>query len=278
MRTHLATLIPVILLFTSCATLSRNGVGRIKRYTIESNRLPDDFDGYSIAFLSDTHYPSKFTRKRLGRIVRKLRETKPQLLLLGGDYVTSNEYLDELFDSISTVETRHGIYAVPGNHDFRHAEETANTMHSHGIRLLEDETTALKYGNSQIMLTGIGNPFKTDSLTQSPSASVADSTFTILLTHTPDYAEDVDAPADLVFAGHTHGGQISLFGIFTPVTNSRYGTRFIRGLNHTDHAVPVITTTGVGTSRKNIRFCVPSEIILVTLKKTTTQNPASTSR
>ena len=83
----------------------------------------------------------------------------------------------------------------------------------------------------------------------------------------PDFAQDVRIACDLVLSGHTHGGQVSLLRLCTPVKNSKYGMRFLRGLNRTDEGVPVITTNGVGTSRRKVRFCVPSEVVVVTLRR-----------
>ena len=253
------------ILFASCATLSSTGVGRIKRYEVTSERLPQKFDGCRIAFISDIHYPSKFTRKRLAKVVRKLRDLRPQMLLLGGDYVTADDYIDELFDSLATVKSDYGTFAVLGNHEFSRRSAVEEAMKSRGIRLLKDEAHSLT-SDSAVYIAGVANPFRIDSTTVSPSATVADSAYPILLVHTPDYAQMVDAPADIVLSGHTHGGQVSLLGLYTPVKNTRYGTRFLRGMNSTDRGVSVITTNGIGTSRRKIRICVPSEIVVLTLR------------
>lgn len=259
-------LLSTLLILTSCATLSRNGVGRVKRYTIESDRLPASFDGYSIAFISDTHYPSKFTQKRLGKLARKLRNLQPSTLLMGGDYLASPDYTEELFDTISSVKTEHGIFAVPGNHDYRWHDRIAQVMNNTNVVLLCDSFVYLKRDCDRIALLGIHNSFKADKELYRSLAKECDTLFTILLTHTPDYAEDVDAIADVALSGHTHGGQVTLLGIYTPVKNTKYGTRFLRGMNFTDNSTPVITTNGVGTSRRKIRFCAPSEIVVVTLR------------
>ena len=252
------------LLFASCATLSPNGVGRIKRYTIESERLPEEFDGFTFAFLSDIHYPSKFTRKCLAKAVRKLREEQPAMLLLGGDYVTADKYIDELFDSISSVRTDYGTFAVLGNHEYRRAGQIESAMKKCGICLLSDSTVTIMGDSHGILLSGVRNPFIVDE--NAFVLNVPDSLFSILLSHTPDYAQDANVAADLVLSGHTHGGQVSILGLYAPVTNSRYGSRFLSGLNYTDSAVTVITTNGVGTSRRNVRFCVPSEILFIRLR------------
>ncbi len=263
---RMAVMCVAVILFVSCASLSRSGVGRVKRYEIASERLPRNFDGCDIAFISDTHYPSKFTRKRLARVVRKLRKLQPQMLLLGGDYVTADECIDELFDSLSSVKTPFGTYAVLGNHEFSRTDIIKEAMRRHGVRLLQDEAVALT-ADSALFVVGVKNPFKVDTLAPLPTAAIADSAFVILLAHTPDYAQRAAVRADVVLAGHTHGGQVTLLGLYAPVTNSLYGRRFLTGLNRTTQGVPVITTNGIGTSRRRVRLCAPSEIVIVTLRR-----------
>lgn len=257
----------VMLLVLSCASFSSSGVGRVKRYTIESERLPKSFDGYTVAFVSDIHYPSLFTRARLGKLVDKLRDENPSILLLGGDYVTDNSCLDELFDSISAVPAKDGLYAVLGNHEVRNSSLVSATMQEHGVRLLCDEVVLLAREGDTIALAGVKDSFKRDSVFASSLGIVSDKLFTMLLSHTPDYAERNAVATDVVLSGHTHGGQVSLLGMYTPVKNSAYGKRFIRGRNKTTGGTEVITTNGVGTSRKKIRFCVPSEIVVLVLRR-----------
>ena len=256
----------VMLLTSSCATLSRNGVGRVKRYTVESEKLPLQFDGMRVAFLSDLHYPSLFTNRRLGKIVTCLNREQPDLLLLGGDYVTDNDSIDALFDALGSVETVYGICAVWGNHERCNKEQIAVAMQMNGIVLLEDSVVELSREDASIFLVGINNSFSCDSLSCSMRKEIPAGAFVIMLAHTPDYAERSSAGADVVLSGHTHGGQVSLFGIYTPVKNTAYGTRFLRGRNMTTCGSTVITTNGVGTSRRKVRFCVPSEVVVVTLK------------
>lgn len=256
----------ILLLLSSCATLSRYpGVGRIRRYDICDARLPQSFDGFRVAFLSDTHYPSKFTRKRLANVARALADLSPDVLLLGGDYVASDVYADELFESLGACVAPYGKYAVLGNHDIKCADVLQQSMLHNGIKLLADVADTLRIDGSQIFLCGIKeyeSYARKEWLQQH-----ADSGFTILLVHAPDYAQDVSVKnVSLSISGHTHGGQVTLLGLYVPVVHSRYGKRFLSGLNFTDESVPVITSNGLGTSRKKIRFCAPSDIIFVTLR------------
>lgn len=259
------------LLLTSCASLGRYpGVGRTKRYTFEHPQVPEAFDGFRIAFLSDTHYPSKFKRKHLHGTVRALRDLHPDLLLLGGDYHEGCDHVEELFAELAKVDAPYGTDAVLGNHDYaRCTGEVRAAMRRHGIRLLEHRNDTVRRGGDFIIISGVRNPFDLKANGVSPTTALCDSDFVILLVHTPDYVEDVPVPhADLALSGHTHGGQVSLFRLWTPRTGSKYGTRFLTGRRTSSRGLPVIITNGLGTSHLPVRFCAPSEIVEITLRKT----------
>ena len=257
----------VMLLISSCASLSPNGVGRVKRYTFAEESVPEEFDGWKFAFVSDLHYPSLFTPKRLGKLVRRLQKESPDALLLGGDYVTDNDSIDALFKSLSAVKTSLGTYAVLGNHDKCNEPMIRKAMGENGVMLLDGTIQYMIFDDGgELGIAGVYDSFADDTLFAQYMERANDPDFLILLTHNPDFVERHSLTADLAFAGHTHGGQVSLFGLYTPVKNTRYGRRFLRGRNRTTNGTTMITTNGVGTSRRKVRFCVPSEIVLVTLK------------
>ena len=256
----------VMLLISSCASLSPNGVGRVKRYTFAEECVPEQLDEYKIAFISDLHYPSLFTHKRLGKLVSKLKQESPDMLLLGGDYVTDADSIDVLFKSLSTACL--DKYVVLGNHDMRHEELIRQAVDKYGFYLLDGKAMCTEFIDigGGYTVAGVYDSFANDTLFVQYVEQLDDSDFLIFLSHTPDFVERNSIIADLAFAGHTHGGQVSLFGLYTPVKNTRYGRRFLRGRNRTTNGTTMITTNGVGTSRRKLRFCVPSEIVLVTLK------------
>ncbi len=112
------------------------------------------------------------------------------------------------------------------------------------------------------------NPFDLKKNGDSPSQHFPADDFIILLTHTPDYAEDTDVSnANLVLAGHTHGGQVSLFKKYSPVKHSIYGNRFLTGWKENSKGTPIIITNGLGTSRVDVRLFTPSEVVLVVLHR-----------
>lgn len=262
-----------VLLLSSCATASFShykGVGRIKQYDLYSEQLPDSFDGFRLAFATDFHYESRFTAKRLNGMVQALKAINADVLLLGGDYRGRNGgNLYELFEALAAVKTPYGTYAVMGNHDRgEDGEWVRREMKRTGIHLLEHRVDTLFRGNEFILLCGVRNPFDLKRNGVSPTLSLRPDDFVVMLVHTPDYVEDVDVSnTDVALAGHTHGGQVSLFHRYTPAHFSKYGNRFLTGLKYNSQGIPVIISNGLGTSRKDIRLCTPSEVVVVVLHK-----------
>lgn len=262
----------LMLALSSCTSLRYAGVNRVRNYTLSSPHVPADFDGYRIGFASDFHLESKFKERQLHGTVKALQATAPDVLLLGGDYQEGCEYVLPLLAELGRVETPDGTFAVLGNNDYERCTELIRrTMREHGMTLLEDSIATLYRGTDSIMLWGANayaGRYPTAPQRSCEGTNINKAIFTILLTHTPDYVEDAEVSGvDLALAGHTHGGQVTLFGLYAPITASKYGTRFRTGLRHSSQGVPVIISGGLGTSRRNIRFCVPTDIIIVTLRK-----------
>lgn len=261
------------LTLSSCATASFSkykGVGRIKHYEIYSEQLPDSFDRFRIAFASDFHYESRFDARRLHGAVRALQATHADVLLLGGDYRgRKGGDMEELFSALAQVKTRFGTYAVMGNHERGESDSLVRrAMARTGVHLLEHKTDTLRKGNEYILICGIRNPFDLKRNGVSPTLFLRAEDFVVMLVHTPDYAEDTDiSNTDLALAGHTHGGQVSLFKRWTPAHFSKYGNRFLTGLKHNSQGIPIIITNGLGTSRKDIRLFTPSEVVVIELLK-----------
>ena len=266
-------IITACLALTSCATASFSkykGVGRIKRYEIYSEQVPDSFNGFRIAFASDFHYESRFDAKRLHGAIRALQAADADVLLLGGDYRgREGGDMEGLFSALAQVKTRFGTYAVMGNHERGESDTLVRRAMAHtGVRLLEHKTDTLWKGNEYILICGIRNPFDLKRNGVSPTLALRAEDFVVMLVHTPDYVEDTDVSnTDLALAGHTHGGQVSLFRRWSPAHFSKYGNRFLTGLKHNSQGIPLIITNGLGTSRKDIRLFTPSEVVVVELKQ-----------
>ena len=203
----------------------------LHQYDFTHRDVPEAFEGFRIAFVSDLHYKSLLKEQGLNNLVRLLIAQKADVLLMGGDYQEGCEYVEPLFAALSRVKTPMGTYGVMGNNDYERChDEIVRTMKHYGMRVLEHEVV-------------------------------------ILLVHTPDYIEDVSvANTDLALAGHTHGGQVRVFGV-APVLNSHYGNRFLTGLAYNTAKIPLIITNGIGTSQLPIRIGAPAEVVMITLHR-----------
>lgn len=246
------------------------GVDRIVKYDFTHRDVPEAFEGFRIAFISDLHYQSLLKEKGLNDLVRLLIAQKADVLLMGGDYQEGCEYVEPLFSALARVKTPMGTYGVMGNNDYERChDDIINTMKHYGMCPLEHEVDTLRKNGQQIIIAGVRNPFDLTNNGISPTLALSPKDFVILLVHTPDYVEDVSiANTDLALAGHTHGGQVRVFGV-APALNSHYGNRFITGLAYNSAKVPLIVTNGIGTSKLPIRVGAPAEIIIITLHRLT---------
>lgn len=244
------------------------GVSRVRTSQFAHPDVPASFDGFRIAFVSDIHYKSKLKEEGLANLMKLLNELQPDVLLVGGDLHEGCQYVQPVVEALATVDAAMGTYSVLGNNDYEVCyNEMVAAMNAHNIQLLEHRLDTLRRNGEEIIIAGVRNPFDLQRNGTSPTLQLSDHDFVILLTHTPDYAEDVSiANTDLVLAGHTHGGQVTLFGLYAPVIPSHYGNKFRTGLKYNSKHTPMIITNGVGTSRRRFRLFAPSEVVVVELR------------
>lgn len=244
------------------------GINRVVKYDFTHRDVPEAFEGFRIAFISDLHYKSLFKEQGLNDLVRLLIAQKADVLLMGGDYQEGCECVEPLFAALSRVKTPMGTYGVMGNNDYERChDEIIRTMERCGMHVLEHKVDTLRKDGQQILIAGVRNPFDLANNGVCPTLSLSPKDFVVLLVHTPDYVEDVSiANTDLALAGHTHGGQVRVFGV-APALNSHYGNRFVTGLAYNTTKIPLIITNGIGTSQLPVRIGAPAEIISITLHR-----------
>ena len=192
-------------------------------------------------------------------------------MLIGGDFHEGCQYVPPVMAALAQVKTPLGTYAVLGNNDYEACyDDIVREMRHYGMHLLEHKVDTLRRGGERILVAGVRNPFDLGKNGTSPTLGLSPDDFVILLTHTPDYAEDVPVTnSDLILAGHTHGGQVTLFGLYAPIVPSHYGQRFLSGLKYNSKNIPMIVTNGIGTSQKAIRMFAPAEVVMIVLHRLT---------
>ncbi len=236
-----------------------------KEITIVSNDIPADFDGKKIVFITDIHQSLFFSEERTANLVNRVNELNPDIILLGGDYVNDNSPdVTSCFLELSKLKAPLGIYGVLGNNDPHELSLTA--MKNANITYIGNKGSWVKNGASQIRVGGVGD-YITDNQNQKLAIGDANKNdFVILVSHNPDYFPEIDkSTVDLTLSGHTHGGQITIFG-WAPITHSKYGQQYITGVKKVDNSTLVVSN-GIGTIIVPVRTFSPPQIIVIKLKK-----------
>ena len=232
--------------------------------TLHHEQWPEDLDGYRIAFMTDFHV---ITDEAMADIVTKLNEQNINLLLLGGDFSMRRAHYQGTLREIAQTKTTDGIFGVDGNHD-RYAALFA-AMEHYGITPLDNESVQIQPGFS---LAGVQDLWNRNPDIAAATAEIPPDDFILLLTHNPDVVmAQSTADVHFVLAGHTHAGQITLFGwpfYLLLRTISDYGTEFSYGLTTLDNGTQMFVSSGVGVYYSWPRIFARPEVVIVTMHHT----------
>ena len=243
---------------------------RVETVQITLADLPEAFDGYRIALLSDFHCGGTWpgTLFRVKRAVQIANVRSPDLVLLAGDFTYHGaQGLRECFSHIGCLESRDGILAVLGNHDhWDDAEAVRSQLKGAGIPELNDSNFRIFKNGSHIWIAGIDDLWTTEPSVKNAVDGIPPEDVTILLSHNPDIAEHRQtASVDIILSGHTHGGQVWLPLVGAPNVPSRHGEKYRSGLVHNANT-QIYVTRGIGLINPPVRFLCPPEVTIVTLR------------
>ncbi|QIK56865.1 phosphoesterase [Erysipelothrix sp. HDW6A] len=199
--------------------------------------IPESVLGKRIVYISDLQWDSRarpFMSRFAQSIMDTVNELEPDLIIIGGD--TIHRKTDKVFHYLKQLKTP--IISTLGNHDYKDLENVKQGLNeiSH---LLVNET--IDFHGMQIVAVDDyrkGHPQMPD---------YQRNTYTLLLSHNPDYCETLNDSFDMILSGHTHGGMITLFGIYSPITSSEYGQKYTGGFATTPGG-KVYVSSGLGGS------------------------------
>ena len=276
-KKYLAVILAILLLVLVLWTIWGNVTVGVTHYSITSNQLPDSFDGFKIAVVSDLHN-ARFGSDN-SQITRKIEEEHPDIIAITGDLVDSNRTDTET--AIALVHKLMQIapcYYVTGNHEAwigKQFSELEEMLFAENVQILHDEVIQLEKNGQTIQLAGLDDPDFTErdtavqqSMLQTKlnQMNLSDE-YCILLSHRPEtFVAYVEENIDLVLSGHAHGGQFRLpfiGGIVAP--NQGLFPKYDAG-KYTRNNTTMIVSRGIGNSIIPIRFNNRPEIVVIELK------------
>jgi len=233
--------------------------------------LPESFDNFRIAHITDVHHSRLVPIEEVARIVEMAVRAKPDMVALTGDYTTTRRrYIEPCAEALGLL--RHasasaGVWAVLGNHDHNtDGVLTARALTRQGINILENANTKLQRGADTLQLAGIDDWGwgKTD---WTRALHGVDRTLpSILLSHEPEVLEMPETRGlSLILSGHTHGGQVSLPLVGAP---AQYINEFkyVGGLYERE-GTQLYVSRGTGMVGLPIRFGAPPEVTMLRLRR-----------
>ncbi|MBO6514580.1 MAG: metallophosphoesterase [Phycisphaerales bacterium] len=257
---------------------------KVREYAIPIDGLDERLDGLRIVQVSDTHLGPRIPESFIVGAYARALELNPDLIVLTGDHVhdgtKENPRAAELCEPL-VRGCPMGVIGVLGNHDWwGDGHQLSRMLSGVGVRMIDNDRVWIDAktrsvvdsdpGEGALAFAGIGD--LTDGVVDVDRAfrDLRDETVRIVLAHNPDTAE-INAlklagahRVDLMVSGHTHGGQVKIPFIGTPIVPSWYGQKYAGGLVQ-GPAFRVVVSRGVGMSMLPVRVGVPPEIGVITL-------------
>jgi predicted MPP superfamily phosphohydrolase len=232
---------------------------------IKSPKIPKELGALTIVQISDIHLGLIVRKKRLARILQRVTEASPDILVSTGDLVDGQiDQLSGLEEPFQKINPRYGKFAITGNHEyFAGITPALEFTEKAGFRILRGEAFTI---SSLINIAGIDDPageyygrrkqIKEEDLLANLPAHL----FTLLLKHEPDVTRESLGLFDLQLSGHTHKGQIFPFNLIT-----RIRFPFISGYYPLEKSSCLYVSRGSGTWGPPVRIFAPPEVTVIRL-------------
>ena len=239
----------------------RHHIG-VTRATLALDRLPPAWDGVRIALLTDVHHSDIVPAADIARAVQLANAETPDLVVLGGDYITSRDtrFAEPVAELLAPLRAPHGVFAIIGNHDDERRVPAA--LKRHDIVVLRDQRTRVSIGGQGMDVAGIR--FWTRDGAQIARVLRNGRDPVLLLAHDPRRLVEASAlGVSAVLSGHTHGGQIVLPGLGAIAARKFPVQAGQARMGDT----ALFVSRGVGTVYLPVRINCPPEVALITLTR-----------
>jgi predicted MPP superfamily phosphohydrolase len=220
-------------------------------------------------FVADVHIGPTMGARDADRALSLLWNAEPELLLLGGDYISeSPRYAVEAAAILGEYASRArlGAFAVLGNHDYSNdAPRLTRLLERRGIRVLRNEAACVSADKGDLWIAGIDDALLGAPDLKQAFSGIPDNSAVLALWHEPDWAaKTAEHCAFLQLSGHSHGGQVRL-PVLSAAGAPPGGRRFVSGMNQVD-GMGIYTSRGLGLFRPPVRWNCPPEVTLVQLR------------
>lgn len=241
----------------------------LTRCTVTNHKLSQSFSGFKIVQLSDFH-----GAELVADIVETVREQKPDIIALTGDFITDEGDLPAVEQLVSQLTDICEVYFISGNHDFASGRiaELSDILSSCGVKYLKNEYVTIQRGGESIVLAGVEDPNSwadlepPDAFLKRVRAEHPDD-YIVLLGHRNYWMEKYpDLPVELILCGHAHGGIVRIPGVGGLLSTDRtlfpdYEAGMYDNGNYT-----MIVSRGLGNSISVPRLMNRPEIVSIELK------------
>lgn len=253
------------------ALVGRSNFG-VRELDVPIAGLPKDLDGIRILQLSDIHLSAFLSEAELAGVIDTAIELRPHLAVVTGDLITSQaDPVDACIRQLARLKTDAGVFGCMGNHERyagveSHATEAGARA---GILFLRKQRHALRFGNAVLNLAGVDyQPLSNKgAYLRGAERLVEPGAVNILLSHNPDVLPVAAQQGyNLVLAGHTHGGQVTVEILDQSINPARFFTPYVYGLYRSGTAAAYVTR-GIGTIGIPARIGAPPEISVLRLRK-----------
>jgi uncharacterized protein len=238
---------------------SRHNI-QVVRAAVPVSGLHPALDGLRVGLITDLHHSEMVPAQDVARAASLMMAEKPDLIVLGGDFVTwgDRSYVVPCSEALAGLSAPFGVYAVVGNHD--DDRDMPAALISHGYEVLRDARTTVRIRGEQLDLVGV-RYWTRRTRDVARLIRGAESTV-ILLAHDPrrlDEAAALNVP--LVLSGHTHGGQVVLPGLGA-IAAKKFPV--VAGTGRRDNT-SIFVSRGVGTVYVPYRLNCPPDVSVITL-------------
>lgn len=261
--------IAVLTLLYTAARLAWD-TNRITTEEVTYSLAQEDLSPLTIVHIADLHADAYTGEEKMGKYVSRVNELEPDLVLFGGDLITSGtDYIEAGARALGNIDATYGTFAVLGDHDYwTDPGLISETLMEHGVEMLRNENRWIDHNGKQIKLSGITEIYSSKILADDLQVLLTETrgeSLSLLLSHQASdrlIEESLLNGVDHIYGAHTHGGQLRIPLFFYPATAVREETKYVNGNWLLDEML-LNVNSGLGFTLSPVRYNAPAQVTVI---------------